>query len=63
MTPNELNDLAIHLGALEEKIVHLPEWEALQKYDPALWEHCDTGYDSVTTLINKLQERLDWIRC
>jgi hypothetical protein len=51
-------DLAILVGRLEERIVQLPEWEALRDADPELWEKCDDGYESVAVFINEQMRRI-----
>lgn len=55
----DMDELAILIGMLEEKITTLPEWEPLKEYDPELWSKCDAGYESVSLMINQCQNKYE----
>jgi len=58
MDIKQAGDLAVLVGALEDAITKLPEWEELSTVDPSLWEHCDAGYESVAVFIIKMHQRI-----
>jgi len=53
------HEIAVLIGALEERICSLKEWEDLRKFDTKLWTSCDDGYESVSVYLQTMLKKID----